>query len=114
MAFEKFTETARSYRAKLSIRANGTIGLNAGAVAKFEIGSQNFAVLFYDKERQLVGIKPTKNENEEGAHRINKGKTGAWIAARRFIDYYELSTEKTRRCDAWWDDTEKMIVAKIS
>jgi hypothetical protein len=90
------------------------MGLNSGAVQKFTLANHDFAILFYDKERKLIGIKPAKNENEEGAHRINKGKTGARIAARRFLDYYELSTDKTKRYDASWDEQEKMIVAKIS
>jgi hypothetical protein len=114
MAFEKFTETGRSYRAKLSIRANGTIGLNAGAVNKFGLDKCDWVVLFYDREYNLVGIKPTKNEKEEGVLTINKGKTGAWISGRRFLDYYEITTTKTKRFDASWDEREKMIVAQIS
>ncbi|MCI0628701.1 MAG: hypothetical protein L0387_44810 [Acidobacteria bacterium] len=114
MPFEKFTETARSYRAKISLRSNGTIGLNAGAVKKFRIGANTFSVLFYDRERKLIGIRPSKNGSEEGAQKLNLGKTGAWIAARRFLDYYELSTEETKRYDASWDEQEQMIVAKIS
>ena len=114
MSFEKFTETARSYRAKVSIRSNGTVGLNGGAVNKFDLEEYDWAVLFFDKERQLIGIKPTKNEKDEGTHKINRGKTGAWVAARRFLDYYEIGTTKTKRFDAAWDDKEKMIVVQIS
>jgi hypothetical protein len=114
MPFEKFTETARSYRAKVSIRSNGTVGLNGGAVNKFGLEQYDWAVLFFDKQSNLVGIKPTKSEKEEGAHRINKGKTGAWIAARRFLDYYEIGIVKTKRFDAAWDEKEKMIVVQIS
>jgi hypothetical protein len=114
MAFEKFTETARSYRAKASIRSNGTVGLNGGAVNKFDLDQYDWAVLFFDKEHNLIGIKPTKNEKDEGTHKINKGKTGAWIAARRFLDYYEVGTAKTKRFDATWDDKEKMIIVQIA
>lgn len=113
MPFVKFTETARSYRAKASVRANGTIGLNGGAVNKFGLDGYDWAVLFFDKENSLIGIKPTSNEKEEGTHKINKGKTGAWIAARRFLDYNEAATTKTRRFDATWDDKEKMIIVEI-
>jgi hypothetical protein len=114
MAFEKFTETGGSYRAKLSVRANGTIGLNAGAMNRFGLDKYDWVVLFYDRERKLVGMKPTKTESEEGALRINKGKTGGWISARRFLDYYQIATTKTKRYDASWDEREKMIVVEIS
>jgi hypothetical protein len=114
MGFEKFTETARSYRAKISLRANGTIGLNGGAVNKFNLDKFDWAVLYFDRDRKLIGIKPTTSEKEEGTHKINKGKTGAWIAARRFLDFYETGTEKTKRFDAAWDDKEKMITVQVS
>jgi hypothetical protein len=114
MPFLKFTETARSYRAKCSLRSNGTIGFNGGAVNKFDLGKYDWAVLFFDKERRLIGIQPTKNEKEEGVHKINRGKTGAWVAARRFLDYYELVPAKTKRFDAAWDAEEKMIVVRTS
>jgi hypothetical protein len=114
MGFEKFTETARSYRAKVSIRSNGTIGLNGGAVNKFNLERFEWVILYFDKERKLIGIKPTASENEEGTHKINRGKTGAWIAARRFLDYYEAGITKTKRFDATWDDKEKMIIVQVS
>jgi len=114
MSFERFTETARSYKAKISIRSNGTVGLNGGAVNRFGLDRYEWAVLYFDKQNKLVGIKPVANEKEEGAHKINKGKTGAWIAARRFLDYYEIAPAKTKRFDAAWDEKEKMIVVQIS
>jgi len=113
MPFIKFSETARSYKPKASIRANGTIGFNSGAVAKFNLRSYNYVLLFYDKDTNLVGVKPTKTE-EEGAHRINRGKTGAWISCRRFFDYFGIATDGTKRYDARWDDKEKMIVFQVS
>lgn len=113
MGFVKFTESARSYKLKISIRTNGTLGFNSGAVEKFGLRSYGYALLFYDKEKNLVGVKPTKSD-EEGAHTLNVGKTGAWIAARRFLDYFGINTDVTKRCDARWDDKEKMIVFEAS
>jgi hypothetical protein len=114
MAFQRFIETARSYRAKCSLRSNATIGFNGGAVSKFNLNQFDYAILFFDKDRHLIGIQPTANGNEEGAHKINRGKTGAWIAARRFLDYHELVPAKTKRYDATWDSAEKMIVVNVS
>jgi len=113
MSFRKFVETARSYRAKCSLRENGSIGLNGGAVSKFNLDKYDYAVLFFDKDRKLIGIQPTRNENEEGAHKLNRGKTGAWISARRFLDYNEIVPTETKRFDATWDEQEKMIVVPI-
>jgi hypothetical protein len=40
-------------------------------------------------------------------------KTGAWISARRFLDFFALSTAETKRYDAGWDENEKMIVVTL-
>jgi len=113
MAFVKFAETARSYRPKVSIRANGTLGFNSGAVAKFHLKDYKYALLYFDQERRTVGVKPVKTE-EEGAHAINRGKTGAWIAARRFLDYFSIGSNATKKFEANWDEKENMIVFQVS
>jgi len=114
MAFEKFAEKARSFRPKLSIRSNGTIGLNAPAVAKYRLRTVKFVTLFYDREERKIGIQQAASQDEDGIHPLNVGKTGAWISARRFLDYFGLSTTETKRFDTEWDEKEKMIVAKLS
>lgn len=113
MAFEKFTEKARSFRPKLSVRSNSTIGLNAPAVTKFKLKDVKCVVLFYDRDEKKIGMQPTVNADEEGAHPLNLSKTGAWVSARRFLDYFGLSTTETKRYDAGWDENDKMIIAKL-
>ena len=113
MAFERFTQTARSYRAKVSIRPNGTLGFNSGAVEKFGLEKSGFALLYFDRDKARIGIQPTMSDKEEGIHRINRGKTGAWLAARRFLDYYGLASDEKKRYDATWDDKEKMIIVEL-
>ena len=114
MAFEKFTEKARSFRPKLSVRSNSTIGLNAPAVTKFKLKDVKCVTLFYDRNDGKIGIRPTANPDEEGAHPLNLSKTGAWISARRFLDFFGLSTTETKRYDSGWDENEKMIVVKLT
>jgi hypothetical protein len=113
MAFQKFTERARSFRPKISVRSNSTIGLNAPAVIKFKLKSVKCVTLFYDPEERKIGLMPTSNPEEEGSHPLNLSKTGAWVSARRFLDYFGLSTGETKRYDAGWDEVNKMIVAKL-
>jgi hypothetical protein len=113
MPFEKFTEKARSFRPKLSVRSNSTIGLNEPAVTKFKLKSVKCVTLFYDRELKRIGLKPIISTDEDGAHPLNLSKTGAWVSARRFLDYFGLATTETKRYDAQWDDEEKMIVAQL-
>ncbi len=115
MALEKFTESARSYRPKVSIRSNGTFGFSHGAVSKWKLDRYSHVVLYYDRDEKIVGIRPTKTD-EDGAHKLNlsRSKKGAWVSARRFLDYFGISTQLTERYDAEWDEEEKMIRVKIS
>lgn len=113
MGFEKFTEKARSFRPKLSIRSNSTIGLNAPAVTKFKLKDTKCVTLYYDRDDKKIGLKPATTSDEEGAHPLNLSKTGAWVSARRFLDFFGLSTTETKRYDAVWDETNKMIVVQL-
>lgn len=113
MSFVKFTETARSYRPRASLRSNGTIGFNTGAVEKFGLKTSNYVTLHFDKDRGLIGVRAGKAE-DEGAHKLNRGKTGAWIGARRFLDYFGIAPAETKKFDAQWDEKEKMIVFRSS
>ena len=113
MAFEKFTEKARSFRPKVSLRSNSTIGLNAPAVTMFNLKDVKCVTLYYDRDENKIGLKPTTNPEEEGAHPLNMSKTGAWVSARRFLDYFGLTTAETKRYEARWDETDKMIIAKL-
>ena len=113
MAFERFTNTARSFKPRVTVRQSGTIGLNAGAVNRFGLRKFNFAVLFYDKGEKRIGIKPAEQE-EQGAHKLNLGKSGgAWIGARRFLEFYDIQKATPIKSDAEWDDREKMIVVEL-
>lgn len=111
MAFEKFTQTGRSFKPKVTIRKTGSLGFTAAAISKFGIDNYKYALLYYDKDAQKIGLKPT-NDEEDGAHKINRAKQSTWIAARRFLDYYGI-TLKNGRFDAMWDDEEQMIVIEI-
>ena len=64
--FEKFTDPASSYDAKVSIRQTGQFGFNAGAVNKFRLSDYGFVVLYFDTENRAIGIE-LKAEQCEGS-----------------------------------------------
>jgi hypothetical protein len=113
MPFEKFSETRRSFKPKISIRSNGSIAFNTGAVEKFRLGRYKFVTLFFDRENNKIGVKPTE-ASEDGSHALHHGKTGASLSGTRFLAYFDMIPPKTIRADAKWDEQEGMIVATIS
>lgn len=112
MPFERFNETARSYKPKVSIRQNGTIAFNSGAVKKFNLSTHKYVTLFFDRESRIIGIRPTET-TEDGSHPLHLGRTGASVSATRFLTFFDVLPEKTTRVDARWDSQEKMVVAAL-
>ncbi len=95
--FEQFTGVTGSYAPKLSIRNTGQIGLSQGLLRRVGVADgQWFALLFFDKKRQAIGVKFTQENDIKGAVKVQKRETtsadGAknWsghIPARAFLDY---------------------------
>lgn len=112
MPFEKFVMTGRSYKPKISIRANGQIGLNQGAIERFNLNKYKYAVLFFDKDSERIGIRLTNTE-EEGICKLQVRQSNAAISGKAFLDYYEIDYSKTNRYDSVWDEKEKMIIVSI-
>lgn len=113
MAFERFTGGGRSYKARASIRKNGQIGLSQGAVQRFKLDRYPYVVLFYDKETERIGIKPTQNPEEPGAYRLNHKGSGADISGLAFLEYFGIDRDRSRRYEADWDDEQGMLVIDL-
>lgn len=115
MVFQRFTHTGRGFKAKASVRSNGQIGFSHGAIRRFALDEFSHAVLYYDPENRLVGVKPTNDANEEGAIKLNVKENTAWIAATAFLDYHNLPYTKTTRYDLEADtlDEHPLMVFRI-
>ncbi len=110
MAFERFTKTGRGYRPKASIWTRGQIGFNQGAVVKFKLREFSHTVLFYDSDERKIGARFTNDSSEDGANKIVKGKTGVFISAKAFLDYYDIAHSKTKRYDITYDSENDLYV----
>lgn len=109
MAFQKFTESGRGYRPKISVRSSGNIGLNAAAVKKFELENAEAVCLLFDPDSKSIAITRATKE-EEGAHHLHKGVTGASISAKRFLDYWDINAESTQAFECRFDRDSGMII----
>ncbi len=121
--FEKFEGVGNSYFPKISIRANGTLGLSQGALNRFGLVEGDWWVqLLFDRENRVIGLEPS---NEEGTGRIKLNKKhmvagdggkesiNAWISAKAFLDYYGIDYDKTQSYVAKRDEPEKIIYIKL-
>lgn len=99
MAFEKFTSTGRGYAPKVSIWSKGQIGINNGAIKRYNLDDCSHAILYYDKSAKRIGISFTKDGGAEGALKFNVRKTGGIIGAKAFLDFYDIDYSTTRKYD---------------
>jgi hypothetical protein len=113
MAFERFTQAGRAFRPRASIRSTGQIGLSHGCMNRYSLERVPYAVLFYDRDTRRIGIKPTADQNEEGALRISVRSGSGSIAARSFLDYYRVEYGETRSFDVTYDEEARMLIINL-
>lgn len=93
MPIEFFDKGGRGFVPKASIRSQGQIGLNQGAVHRFDLKNGDFVVLGYDKENRMIAIKPCKGTDAGSKRLVVRSKNGS-ISAKSFFDYFEIPYKK--------------------
>ena len=113
MPFERFTQTGRGYKPKISITKSGLIGFNQGAVRHFNLTNFEYAVLYYDRDNSRIGIGLTNDNNDNGICKLRKRVSGADVSAKSFFDYYDIGYGESKRYDAIWDYDEHKIIVNL-
>ena len=112
MAFEKFTRTrGKVDTPKVSIWSRGQIGLNKGAVDEFNLGQYKYAVLYYDKDNEKIGIEFTNDGKAEGISKmIARKNAGTSISALAFLQHYRIDFSETAKYDIEHDEESGLYV----
>lgn len=87
MAIEFFRESSRGFEPKASIRKQGQIGLNNGAITRYKLREGQELLLGYDKETNTVILKPIKTKEAGSKVLAIRSKTGT-VPAKGFLDYF--------------------------
>lgn len=95
MAIEFFTKEGKGFIPKVSIRKQGQIGFNQGAVKRFSIEHGQNVLLGYDRDKKMVALR-IAGESEKGVKKIIVKGTNGSISAKTFLDYFEIPHEKTK------------------
>jgi hypothetical protein len=109
MAFERFTESGKGFKPRISIRPSGTIGINDSALKRFGLKSQKYVALYFDAETKRIAIGIAQ-EDEQGAQRLNLAGKGASISAKRFLDYHDLGVKTTTQYECHFDEEQKLVI----
>jgi hypothetical protein len=102
--FERFTDVDRAFDAKVTVRSNGQLGLNTGAVNLYTIREFTHVILYYDRDARVVGIELCNNAKVPGAIKIIHGFGNVFIKAKNFCDKYAIPYAKSRRFELKRDE----------
>ena len=114
MAFERFIPPqSPGARPKVTIRPSGLISFDATAVHEFGLNSVTHAVLFFDKTRKIVGVKTTKNANEDGAFKLSRRRRSVSLKAPQFFERYALAFEESQRFEVSREQSTGMLMINM-
>lgn len=118
MGFEKFEKDSSGKGGggpRISLRKSGSIGINGKAMNQL-FNDEDYATLYYDRENEMVGIKPERGDSED-TYKLQKRSEsghGGSISATSFMREFDLIPRKTKQYRAEWDEDNQMIVADVS
>ena len=99
--FKVFTRTGESHRPMVSLRRNGHLGFNAAAKERFKLDRFEWATLYFDKKRRVVGIRLTKTTTGKFAVKITDRPGNFSIRAKNLLLAHDIefsgSSRKSRR-----------------
>ena len=112
MGFQEFMRSKKKgHKPTLSIRGNGQIGLNYGAIKRYSLGEYKCLKLYYDTETKRIGLKPILAEDENG-FKVVVRSDNITIGAKSFLDEFDIPYGgKSRKYDVDWDDENEMLIA---
>ena len=115
MAFEKYTGARRTAKgAMVTIRKTGQIAFNSAAASDMGLTERPAVVLFYDKEKNKIGIKPVSDAKSEGARKLGKVGRTRTIAASSFLKFFGIDVDKNLKVEPEYDKKAEMIVLEVS
>jgi hypothetical protein len=109
MAFEKYEgQRPRGTKDIVSIRKNGQIAFNSKSVQSFEVRNFKFAFLYFDKDKEKIGIE-LSNTKSRGARKITMLGGTALISGSAFLKHFNISVAKAKKFEPKYDVSRKMI-----
>ncbi len=105
--FKKYIFKGRSGVPKISIRKNGQIAFNAGAVHKYDLDVFKFVMIYISEDKKRVAVKFTNNEKDSGLIAVQQRPGNFAFSARNFLELNEIDWSKTVNLDFIWHDRDK-------
>lgn len=120
----KFTDTNSRYENRITVTRSRSLGFPTHFSKENEVGSKKYAVLYYDKENSIIGIR-FSNEAESGTFSIVHSKQGygGSVVATSFFNANNIDTsiyygrydwEKKPAAELGLDDGGDVFLIKLT
>jgi hypothetical protein len=97
----------------VTLATSGQFGLNA-AVVRNLLGDSKFALLMFDRERSMIGIKFLKtNDPDAYPVKVSPNKGHGAITGMAFMKVYDIMPSETRAYPASYDEKNKILMVEI-
>lgn len=95
--FQRFTSTEKGFVPTVSVWNKGNMWFSSGAVNKFNLERYSHIIFLYDKAAKEIGLLFRGNDTEEGAVKLGKRQTGITVAAKNFLDCFNIDYSQTKQ-----------------
>ena len=107
MAFEKFIIQTKKNFPTASLSTLGRLSLNVAALPAVGLQPKNFAELFYDSEKALIGIKFLNAATENSLKVQRRDNSGVFLSVKSFFKAYQIDYSTTYFCEVSQDEKDK-------
>lgn len=99
MAFKKIGNTRYSAVPRVTVNSSdGRLSFNRCAISIYKIKNYNFGVLYFDKQKNRVGIK-LHIENVEDAIKIQKHANGCYLSFINFLTICKINPDSIKKIE---------------
>lgn len=97
---------------KISIQPTGMIWISGKAMKRF-FKDHKRVFLLYDKQRGVVGFKPTKEEKGTFSLSSTGKRPDATVSGISFVEYFKIKEKETRSYEATWNEKEGIVEIEL-
>ena len=110
MSFETFIPRKMvSSKPKVTILHTGIFWVNRFAMEEM-FKDLNRTFLLYDRERKVIGFKPTTERGNTYSLSRAKSRNDITISGKSFLEYFKIDYEQTRSYIPVWSEKEKAVI----
>lgn len=114
MGFERFVPPkSAGARPKATIRPSGLISFDAVSVETFNLEKASYGILFFDKNKKIIGFKPTAKADENGALKLSRRRRSVSVKSPQFFEQFGLKFDEPQKFDVDHDPEEGMLTIDV-